>query len=175
MNGIIEWIKQFDIDFGDGPAWVALVVSLGAFAVALRGLKWQRRAAEAGEKSADAAVRSANAAEKSAAFAELPASQKQKPGAAAAGKVSWDIQHVSGALYLLRNTGDDIATGVTADASKIGGIPRQLPEGAAVRPNESVQFMLVDTWQSPLAHELWLTWDGQEEPVAVPIPHPRSW
>lgn len=158
VNGIIEWIKQFDIDFGDGPAWVALVVSLGAFAVALRGLKWQKVAAQA-------AVRSANAAEKAAALTELPPTET-----ATVRDVKWRVERLGKQLYALRNIGADTATGVTATQGEVDAIVRQLPEDTAIRAKASHEFMVIPTWQTSTLREIWVTWDGQAEPVAVPMP-----
>ncbi|OPG13634.1 hypothetical protein [Microbispora sp. GKU 823] len=178
MHEIIEWIKQSKLAFGDVVAWAALVVSLGAFVVAWRGLKWQRRAAIATEKATEAAIRSANAAEKSAALseqaAEVPEVEvseiRNAPRKKPAGDITWKIEHVQEAQYRLRNTGTRTATGVTADPEPFGGLARYLPENAAVRAGESLEFLLIQAWQVESPGEMWLTWDGQDEPVAVPIP-----
>lgn len=172
MNEIID-----QLDYGDVAAWVAIVVSIGAWVVAWRGLKWQRRAALATEKATEAAIRSANAAEKSAALSERAAelqevqvseirrAPRKKPG-----DIAWKIEYDHGARYRLRNVGTRTATGVTADPEPFGGLARYLPEDAAVRAGESLEFLLIPVGQMTTPGELWLTWDGQEEPVAVPIP-----
>ncbi|MGW3365953.1 hypothetical protein ACWDOR_23770 [Streptosporangium canum] len=166
------------IDWGDAPGWAAigfsLIFSLGAFVVSLRGLKWQRL-------SAEATVRSANTAEQALASSalerrdqrELQASdlpEGQGPEEPQPRDITWRIEHFGKHMYVLRNEGSDIATGVTADRSQIAAPIRQLPEDAAVRPGGLLEFMIIPTWQSGMPAEIWLTWDGQEEPVAVPMP-----
>ncbi|RSN12818.1 hypothetical protein DMB42_11610 [Nonomuraea sp. WAC 01424] len=177
MDEFIAWIKQFDIDFGDAPAWAALLISIWVW---FSSRRWQRKnssiaersaratedAAEATKVSADAAVRSANAAEKATALAEL-ASQPPPPPAA---KVSWRIQLVQNALYRLRNTGDASASKVNVDKALTSGIVEGLPQDAAVRAGGSVEFYIIDVSEEPFPGEIWLTWEGQSEPVPVAVP-----
>jgi hypothetical protein len=176
VDEFIAWFQRFDIDFGDAPAWVALAISIWVW---FSSRRWQRKnsgiaersarateeAAEATKISADAAVRSANTAEKATALAELAS----KPPAPPAAKVSWRIQPVQDALYRLRNVGDASATKVNVDKSLTSGIVQGLPQDAAVRAGGSVEFYIIDVSEEPFPGEIWLTWEGQSEPVAVPV------
>lgn len=178
MNDFFEWIK---LHISEPLAGGAVVISL---LVWWSQWRWQRRNSGlserttiATEQAAEAAIRSANAAEKAAALSESPmltrASESTSTGAREAPKkqdVRWKIEHVRDALWMLRNVGSVTATGVTADESAFDGVARQLPNDAAVRPGASVEFLLIEVWGSTMPHELWLTWDGEDEPVAVPIP-----
>jgi hypothetical protein len=185
MHDVIEWIKQSDIDFGDVAAWAAFALSLltlvSTWVWQRKNAKIAERSAKATEIAAEAAVRSANAAEKTAALAQLPEVQAAELSAAPKRRltvqqdVRWKIEPVQGARYLLRNEGTQTATGVTADDVPFQGLARQLPRDAAVRAGESLEFLLIQVAQVDTPHELWLTWDGQDEPMAVPIPVAVSW
>lgn len=187
MNDVIEWVKQYVIGL-DAVGW-AIAISVLSAAFTWRGLRWQKQNSKAAARSADAAERSAaaeekmleatliaaNADEKAAAFRELTSANETLSGSGMSAEIFWEIEHVRDALYLLRNGGSVIATGVTADPEPFKGLARQLPKDAAVRAKESVEFLLVQVAQESTPHELWLTWDGQQEPVAVPIPLPSYW
>ncbi|MFI6296847.1 hypothetical protein ACIBEJ_35020 [Nonomuraea sp. NPDC050790] len=173
MNELIAWYWLLDIDFGDAPAWVAIGVtflfSLAAFVVSLKGLKWQRM-------SAEATVRAANATEKAAAFEQILGEERREmadPGQPAKeltrSGVRWQIENVINSRYALRNVGSVVATGVTVDESQVLAPARLLPKDAAVRPDEAVEFLIFGTFQHPMPTELWVTWDGQEQPIAVPF------
>ncbi|MEU7891762.1 hypothetical protein AB0B45_02730 [Nonomuraea sp. NPDC049152] len=173
MNAIIEWFTA-NFTLSDLPGWLGLVFGGTSLLVSWRNLSWAKRSAVANEKAADASVRSANAAEKAAAYNELTSHNvsARESSTSTAPDVSWTIEHFRNAAYVLINSGSQVATGVTADATPFGGLARELPKDAAVRAGGQHRFLLVETWQKAAPREMWLTWDGQDEPVAVPMPYP---
>ncbi|MFC4048064.1 hypothetical protein ACFOY4_00060 [Actinomadura syzygii] len=161
-----------DIDWGDAPAWVAIAVSLmfsiAAFVVSIKGLTWQRMAAEA-------AVTSANADEQALALAQLQheleqARSERSERLSEPPKVEWRLERRGKQKFVLRNVGTEMATGVTMDRSNLPYIAHEAPSGVAVRVGGSHEFLLAGTMGHPMPNEVWLSWDGQEEPVALPIP-----
>ncbi len=84
--------------------------------------------------------------------------------------VSWRVARVRGAQSLcwLTNTGTDRALSVTADWRKAGPGLGDLPSEVAIGPGSSWQFLLRPAARHPSV--IWLTWEGQREPVAVPMP-----
>lgn len=175
VSDVIEWLAA-TFSWNDIPGWFGSIFGFTGFILALRSLKWTKRTTLATEKAAEAAVRSANAAEKSAALSSSMAdNHKEIANANHRPDVSWKVEHVAGSRFILRNMGSETATGVTADEAPFGGLARQLPKDAAVRAKEAWEFLLIQVAQAPTPHELWLTWNGQEEQVAVPIPHVGHW
>ena len=168
------------MEASDIIAIVAAVMAFGGVAVAGWALKYARsqaetakealaasqRAATAGERSAEAAATSATEARRSAEAAEeanriaLRALELFEPPA-----VAWQIEHIRNSAYNLRNVGTQEATGVTVDMSRIDTVNRTLPDGATIAAGDVAEFMLMN---APGA--LYLTWDGQAEPAAVPMP-----
>ncbi|MFD1547103.1 hypothetical protein [Nonomuraea guangzhouensis] len=160
------------IDWGDAPAWVAIVLSflfsLAAFIISLLGLKWQKNGALA-------AMRSANADERAKALAELalrlqlesaPRSQVEREQER---HVLWELERRKD-RFLLRNTGTAIATGVTVSGKGVEQVATQLPEDAAVRPGESVSFMMAGSLAHAVPDQIKVSWDGHPEPVMLPVP-----
>lgn len=84
-------------------------------------------------------------------------------------RVSWQIEHLSGARYALCNTGTVNAEQVHVDKSRAPAINRGLPEGRAVLAHDAVDIMLKGSWQSPMPSSLYLRWDGHPEWFAVAI------
>lgn len=145
----------------------AVVVSLAALGASLRGLKYLRASAEAAIRSANAAeTANANRAIEEAAAAGTPIPQP------AARDVQWKIQRPTKNRFLLRNTGTDVATGVTIDERSIPALPtpRGLPRGMAIRPGQAAKFTLMHAFGLSHVKEIWVWWDVQDTPVAVPVP-----
>ncbi|WP_020574189.1 hypothetical protein [Actinopolymorpha alba] len=170
---LADWLSP--LQPGDLPTWVGIVISLifsiSALGVSIRALKWQRIGAEMQEIAAHAAVRQADAAERAIDLSE----QQLQPGPTTSadrgpGSVSWALEHPGGHKFLLRNTGDVTATGVTIDEGNLP-ISRLVPKDARIRPEESVEFLMIPAWGRPVPSELWVTWDGSKEPAAVRVPH----
>ncbi|MBF6422967.1 hypothetical protein IU436_30760 [Nocardia farcinica] len=149
-----------------GVAGWALVYARSQAATAQKALAASERAADAGEKSAEAADRAAQDAQRSADAAEeanriaARALELSEPPA-----VAWKIEHYQNSAYTLRNVGTREATGVTVDTSRLNGAVRSLPDGATIAAGDAVRFMVISN-----PNTLFLTWDGQTEPVAVPMP-----
>lgn len=119
--------------------------------------------------------RRANAAADRAALAaeEVAAIEQQRHQAeidAAAPKVSFAVEHASGDLFRLRNTGGLEATGVTVDPGNLPPLSRQIPTNHDLVPNETVQMSLRASSGGHIPGELLVTWDGQPTPVRVPMP-----
>ncbi|MFG3300351.1 hypothetical protein [Micromonospora chersina] len=144
------------IDMGDAPAWVALLASVGAILVSLRANRHAKESADAARRSADAAERQAEAAE-----AALPPPPPQ---------VAWRVEWVNRQRYLLRNIGVGPATGLRIDVRDAHPLVGLNETEEPIPPNGSVSFLISASMGRPAPTELFLTWDGQEEPVAVPVP-----
>ncbi|MFI7630261.1 hypothetical protein [Microbispora rosea] len=156
MDEIFEWVKgkAASLDWGDVPGWLGGVgLGLVAIVIGVIGIRSQKRNDLGGDDLPEIQV------------SDLVRSQR----GAADLNAQWDITHVRGVVYRLRNYGPDV-TGLTADERPFGGLARDLPQKADVPRGGSVEFRLVQVDQMTTSGELWLTWDGQDEPVAVPIP-----
>jgi hypothetical protein len=67
----------------------------------------------------------------------------------------------------LRNTGTSVAEHVKVEST--GGIARNLPTDAVIRPGEGVDILLLGTFGSPIPNQLYVSWGDSAEQVAVPI------
>ena len=143
------------MSWGDVPAWVALVVALGAAGLSLRSLHWEKQSAEAAEKSANEAARANLIAERAL---ELSGDVNQDESAdnPAAPRVSWHIERGDGAQYVLRNVGRDVAEHVYVDRSRAPGINRNLPDDSVIRPSAGHTMLLKGSMQHPMPTELYL-------------------
>ncbi|GAA2990654.1 hypothetical protein GCM10017559_08380 [Streptosporangium longisporum] len=152
------------IDWGDASAWAAFAISLGAAGLAARGLKWQKI-------SAEATVKSANAAEKATALTELMVKSQLagKPDAHQGHDVKWSLERRKD-RFILRNVGTAIATDVNVDGKGIARVASQVPTDAAVRPGESVSFMMAGSLAYAVPDEIEVTWGGHPEPMILPVP-----
>ncbi|MEV5765324.1 hypothetical protein AB0L34_12235 [Micromonospora sp. NPDC052213] len=150
------------LDLGDVPAWAALLISAGAVYVATRANRHARDSAAASKDSAGSARRSADAAERQAVAAEaaIPPPPPQ---------VVWQVERVNNKRYLLRNVGVGTATGVQIDVRQAHPLVGLNLGNGTVGPNESVSFLITGSMGRPSPTELWVSWDGQDEPVAVPV------
>jgi hypothetical protein len=130
------------VDGGDHIALAALIVSGLALAVSVTAVIYSRRQAIAAEKS-------------------IP---KPPP------PVDWKIEP-SGASYLLRNVGTETATGVRADLPKNFPGRIRLTGGDTVRPQSSLGLEVTVIWaRASRVAEIPIVWDGQDEPVHIPMP-----
>ncbi|BCJ65099.1 hypothetical protein GCM10009779_64660 [Polymorphospora rubra] len=137
-------------------------------AVAREALVESRRSADAAEGAVVEGRRSADAAERSAAAAEatLPP------------PVAWRIRALRSVnpyrrAFALRNCGTRTATGVRVVWPDFSGIERlfsvEIPP-TGVGPGAEIEFSYAHREHLPSLRELKLTWDGQDDAVAVPIP-----
>lgn len=87
-------------------------------------------------------------------------------------EVTWELTR-SRDRFVLRNVGRAIATGVWVTGDGVAEAAIHLPEGATIRPGESVSFMMVSTFAHAVPDEIEVTWDGHPEPAIVPVPPRR--
>ncbi|MGC5286578.1 hypothetical protein [Micromonospora sp. DT231] len=175
------------VEWGDAPAWAALVVSVGAGGVAWRALKHAKTSASASEISAQAAVRQAAAAERQVELAES-AFEAAKEQAAKShlpvdtdatrealtspnpGYVAWWVEFKPKNRYLLRNLGSETARNVEIDESRIRCAVRGDTRADTVPPLASMELLLIPAYGAPKPNEIWIRWDDHPEWVAVPLP-----
>ncbi|MCW2286996.1 hypothetical protein EDF60_1647 [Leucobacter luti] len=144
---------------------VPVVISVIAISMSARSLRYERASAEASARSALAAERANLLTERLLErehLVERPADEKPD--------VSWTITNPSGGLFVLRNTGSDVAEDVTIPEDLMSGVPKHLPNGAVVRPGDAAEFYVFGRWGSPVPHTAYVQWRGQDEPIAVPMP-----
>jgi hypothetical protein len=158
-------------------AWVAAAITAGSAVVAVRANRHSkdsvaeaRRSADAAEvsakeasRSADASVRSADAAERQAVAAEAMVPPEPP-------KVAWRATRATAAIWMLMNVGSEAARNVDVT---VPGWDTDLVEqdgGALVRPGGRLQVRAPEVDEMPPLVEFHVTWDGQSEPVVVPIP-----
>ncbi|GIJ07766.1 hypothetical protein Van01_09800 [Micromonospora andamanensis] len=149
------------VSYGDAAAWAGVVSSVvfstTALAVSVRSLRHAQRAADAAERQAVAAELAVPPAPPPVSWqAELPRSRRPME---------------IGTPYVIRNVGNEPATGVTVQSRgfKISEI-EGLDEGV-VLPGASFVVVLME-WISTgsRTNEILLLWDGQTLPVGIALP-----
>lgn len=150
------------MEWGDVPGWAAFVVALVAVEIS-------RKAYKQGKRSADAAVRSAAAAEQTLADQRREAAERRAAEAEAARpRVKLRIEYMSKNNYRLRNWGDAAATNIK-NAEPCGAVD-EWPEPLSLHPREAHPFMIAGDYDNKEPTQIRVTWDGQEEPVILPVP-----
>ncbi|MFA3872633.1 hypothetical protein ABS735_02865 [Streptomyces sp. MMCC 100] len=150
------------MDWGDAPGWAAFVVALAAVEIS-------RRARKDGKRSADAAVRSATAAEQTLADQRRDAAERRAAEAEAARpRVRLRIEHMSKHSYRLRNWGGAAATNIS-NVEPCGAVD-EWPDSLSLQPGEAHRFMISGDYDNLEPTEICVTWDGQEDPVVLPVP-----
>jgi hypothetical protein len=80
------------------------------------------------------------------------------------------VDRIRGVRYILRNVG----TGPAANVATVrAGEPdqcRDLPDGVTIEPGDGHEFVIVAAMGLPVPTAIYVTWDGQDEPVALPVP-----
>ncbi|MFJ2008690.1 hypothetical protein [Streptomyces chartreusis] len=172
------------LEAGDAAGWAGVV--LGLFTLGL-GLWQQRRQRQRQEAADEITRRQAEAAERRNLAAEenlqrlieqLPAAvqaharaQIAEPPERHAAAVSWELERPSKNVFVLRNTGREVATGVRVDVGEHPkGLTRRVPGDAVVRAKESAEFMVLGAWGAPVPHEFRVHWDGSDAPAILPVP-----
>jgi type II secretory pathway pseudopilin PulG len=159
------------MQLGDLATWSAAVIAAIAIVFSYLAHREARASRKSNDKwqaiNAEAAVRSANAAEQALALQQA-STEPITPTPHA--DVEWELERPGKGRFVLRNTGNDVATGVTIDPDQFQGFARQLPKDAAVRPRASVEFLASPSMGFRIPNEVWVSWDGVNQPVAVPIP-----
>ncbi|GGJ81863.1 hypothetical protein GCM10011583_11670 [Streptomyces camponoticapitis] len=172
------------MDWGDAPAWGALVLAAGALGVALKARGDGKRSADAAQASVTEARRSAAAAEASvvdgrrsadaaeAALAEQRREAEERRAAeaeAAAPKVAMVLHHRSRSRFQLANEGTAPAHNVHF-AEEIPTLIGNLPAGLTLGPGEVVDFMMAGDMVNAIPPMVLVQWDGQEAPVPLRVP-----
>lgn len=150
------------MDWGSAPAWAALVVATAAFIVSFKAMRNGARSAKAAENSAAASLRSAAASEATLADRRAEADRENRER----------DEYVGGDTWALRNTGTTVADGVTVTER---GWPQATtrPESWSLAAAEAKTFLMAGDMSTPVPPQLWLTWAGQDEPVARAV-QPRT-
>lgn len=151
-------------------AWVGIAVSVLlsvlAMLLSLRSLRWEKESAEAASRSAGAAERANRLTEQLLVRDQLitraPDEQRSR--------VAWSLERRGKHGYILRNVGSTTAEDVRVDGSRIRAAVNGLPDGAVVKPNASVEFLMLSTMGASVPNELYVTWRGHPDPEIVPIP-----
>lgn len=163
--------RLMGIEIGDIATWASAMVALGGSGFAVWESRKSRRSNDEWQRiNAAAALRSANAAEKAQAFVEALHAKTEATAEQEARQVRWFIERVGRNALILRNDSDNAATGVTIGGDQFGGLGRRLPKDATIPGRGSIQFSVIGVNERLTPDEALVTWDGQEEPVAVPIP-----
>lgn len=85
-------------------------------------------------------------------------------------RVRWTLDRRGRNGYVLRNVGAVIAEEVRIPPEALPPVARNLPESATLRPNESVEFVMVGVWGSPVPNEIPVIWKDNPDGVLVPVP-----
>ncbi|MFD3646357.1 hypothetical protein ACFWUT_23435 [Streptomyces cyaneofuscatus] len=171
------------LEAGDAGTWVSAAVA--AIAILYTYLQnrqqksaqaqtdlLQREASAIAGREAEAAERRALALEQMVERLALAQAQPgvQPDSSPAAAPVSWSCRREHQNLFVLRNEGDEVATGVHVTVGgHPSGLTRRLPENAVVRGHESVEFLIIGAWGHPIPREVEVTWAGREDSVIVPV------
>lgn len=149
------------------------LISLAALMVSILGYKVQAESARAATVSAEAAQR-ANWLTEQRLMHELGShSSTLNSGSAEprSPQVRWSLDRKSKNTYVLRNIGSDTAEEVRIPPESAGAIHRNLPESATLRPNESVEFLMIPAAGFPVPNEVLVQFKGREDtPDVVPVP-----
>ncbi|MEU4843909.1 hypothetical protein [Streptomyces gilvosporeus] len=176
-------IQAGDIGTSAGVA-LTLLISIGAWTDAQRQARIGREANEISHRQAEAAERRAWAVEEALASAlrllgerapslELPEMvEMPEVGGGGPGEVRWEVGRLGRYGFELRNVGSATAFGVRVDPDGLGGVARNLPEDATVRPGEGVRFVMAATFGRRVPGEVRVRWGGygraEAQVVAVP-------
>lgn len=151
-------------------AWLAAAITVGSVVVAVRANRHSKDAVAEARRSVAAAESSATEARRSADAADRQADAAEAMIPPAPPKVAWEAARLTQNGYALENVGTETARDVKVSA------PGFEPEfviaagGAVVGPHGRVSVQVIEVDQTPDLVEFHVTWDGQTEPVAVPIP-----
>lgn len=149
----------------------ALIISILALLAAGASARYSRQqakgtAAQALEaKRANDRLDAIDAAEAQAAEAEA---ERQR--------VRWDLRHMGGKQWSLRNVGTeparDITLSVTGAVLRADGADGNTLRISELRPHRPVSMTIVPTasWGSPGPPRLSIDWEGREEPELVDLP-----
>lgn len=162
------------MELGDIPAWVACAFAAAAFVVSLKARGDGKRSANASQTSADASVRSAAAAEEALALQRQEVEQRRAAEEEAARpRPDLKVEFVRDRQYALQNQGTGPASKVTVLDRGLPPMVNNIPVDVDLEPGESHLFLMVGTMGGPVPPQIYVTWDGQEDPVPLPVPPRR--
>ncbi|MFE1230294.1 hypothetical protein [Streptomyces sp. NPDC058745] len=153
------------MDWGDAPAWGALLLSAVAFIVSLKARGDGKRAADAAEQSATDGRRSADAAVRGV---EIANTSLQLQLDSVRPRVELQIKRAGSGVYQVENVGRAPATGLALHADDEQDVHWDEPLGETLLPGD-LRLLSFQAAGSPL-RRLRFTWEGQAEPVVVPVP-----
>lgn len=167
------------MDWGDVPAWVAVVVSLVATA---RAWSADRRAREATAGAASVEVsleRIADLLERQSPRDEAVGTRSLgAPGgrpAAEARSPEFTVELLQGGRHRLRNVGTAAATGLTVSVEHPDHLVADLPDGVRLPPLASTEpFRVTGSWRSPAPAALLVRCDQLPDGAVVPLPPRRG-
>jgi hypothetical protein len=84
--------------------------------------------------------------------------------------VAWEIEKMGPEQYRLWNVGTEVATGVAIDMARAPALlDLDLGDGTA-RPDLPISLVITEYAEAPKPEALRVSWDGQAEPISVPVP-----
>ncbi|MGY3206342.1 hypothetical protein [Streptomyces sp. TE5632] len=78
------------------------------------------------------------------------------------------VEYMDGDTYRLRNWGDATATNVVNTEPCPAVVDWAAP--LTLQPGEAHPFMIAGDYDNPAPTQLAVAWDGQEDPVILPVP-----
>ncbi|MER8083817.1 hypothetical protein ABTZ57_01310 [Streptomyces sp. NPDC094048] len=178
------------MEWGDVPAWAAIVISAVAIVVSLLARGDGKRAASAAEDSVVEAKRSADAAEQSVAEARRSGDAAERSAVAAEEtlvdqrteaaerraaeaeasrpRAILRAEHRNKALFQIINAG-------TAPAENVRCIDvpeavNNLPDTFSLSPGDAQEFWVFNAMGLPNVSALRFVWDGQDDEVLIHVP-----
>ncbi|MBZ9595678.1 hypothetical protein K7B06_11275 [Streptomyces erythrochromogenes] len=163
------------------PSWAALAVAIAAAGISVRALRHSKDSAEAARRSAEAAERSAAADEASLADTRREANERRAAEVEAARpKPELKVETAPATpemgvrnrtqRYILRNIGTGVAENVTIASPGQPGQFQRLPVGITLDPGDGHEFRVLRAAGFDSQTAIRVSWDGQDEPVALPLP-----
>lgn len=150
------------ISWGDAPGWVALIVAIWAAWTSHKARKVGDRSAVASERSAAAAEGALEDQRRQAAEQRAAEEHAVRP------RVQLLIEQRGKERYALRNEGNVAAENIVCLTES--GALLEWPDGLRLEPGERHPFITAPSFGDREPTRLQFTWDGQADPVTVPMP-----